>query len=416
MKFAAGTPEAAAIYEKSVERLTEHIGIQAWRGVSELTQAIEKMKNVEYEEPEEPVRLYYSNTDRTKTTTEPTKDDGSPHTPVTSDGLYAVELQRYVNQHKSWEVKDSQYNENRSRAFNLILQHCPESVKTEVKNAEKWKEVSGPHDAIGLLGILRDLAHGKKERKQSTMVKVKADLAMYATLQTDKQTLEDYARIYNAQVDVINANGGQAGYNAEIFNEHLQRILKEKGKDATWWRERTDDQRKPILKDATKAACDEFLACLFLLNADPARYGGLEQELANDYVKHAHDKDAAKRIYPDKLLGMKRVMQDHGGAKTAAKKTTPAPDGGVAFQETGHETPGDGKRNRPKKAKCRVCGKRHPFGDDPTKCRNASKERKDQVLAEIAREEAAKANPSPAPATRPPRQQGTTNTNVQADE
>ena len=133
VKFAAGTPEAAAIYEKSVERLTEHIGIQAWRGVSELTQAIEKMKNVEYEEPEEPVRLYYSNEDKTSTTTEPTKEDGSPHTPVTSDGLYAVELQRYVNQHKSWEVKDSQYNENRSRAFNLILQHCPEPVKVEVK-------------------------------------------------------------------------------------------------------------------------------------------------------------------------------------------------------------------------------------------------------------------------------------------
>ena len=38
---------------------------------------------------------------------------------------------------------------------------------------------------------IRDDAHGKKERKQSTMVKVKADLTLYATLQTDKQTLED---------------------------------------------------------------------------------------------------------------------------------------------------------------------------------------------------------------------------------
>ena len=79
---------------------------------------------------------------------------------------------------------------------------------------------------------------------------------------------------------------------------------------------------------------------------------------------------------------------------------TTAADGGVTFQEAGRETPapGDGKRNRPKKAKCRVCGKKHPYGDDPTKCRNASKERKDKVLAEIAREEAAKANPSPTPA------------------
>ena len=108
VKFAAGTPEAAATYEKSVERLTEYIGIQAWRGVSELTQAIEKMKNVEYEEPDEPVRLYYLTDKKTSTTTDATNEAGAPYTPVTLDALYAVELQRYVNQHKSWETKDSQ--------------------------------------------------------------------------------------------------------------------------------------------------------------------------------------------------------------------------------------------------------------------------------------------------------------------
>ena len=30
--FAGGTPEAAALYEKNVERLTEHLGIQPWKG------------------------------------------------------------------------------------------------------------------------------------------------------------------------------------------------------------------------------------------------------------------------------------------------------------------------------------------------------------------------------------------------
>ena len=151
-------------------------------------------------------------------------------------------------------------------------------------------------------------------------------------------------------MDVINTNGGQVGYNVEIFSGHLQRILKEKKINAAGWRGKNNDERKPIIKDATAAACDEYLACLFLLNADPARYGGLEQELANEYVKNAHEKDATQKVYPAKLLGMKRVMQDHGGTKTAAKKMTTAADGGVAFQEAGRETPapGDGKRNRPK--------------------------------------------------------------------
>ena len=196
--FAGGTPEAAATYEKNVERLTEYLGIQPWKGISELTQSTEKMENAVLVEPEEPARLYYTDTGRKTTTREPTEDDGTPLVPVVADALYAVLLQAYLSKHKSWEAKDAQHSENKSRAYNLFLQHCPEPIKTEVKQAEQWKAVSESHDAIGLLKILRDLAHGKKERKQSTMVKVKADLTLYAALQTDKQTLEDYARVFNA--------------------------------------------------------------------------------------------------------------------------------------------------------------------------------------------------------------------------
>ena len=57
VKFAVGTPEAAEMYEKSVERLREHLGVQPWKGISEVTQAIEKMENTVFGEPREPVRL-----------------------------------------------------------------------------------------------------------------------------------------------------------------------------------------------------------------------------------------------------------------------------------------------------------------------------------------------------------------------
>ena len=74
--FAGGTPEAAAKYEKNMEHLTEHLGVQPCKGISELTQAIERMENAVYEEPEEPIRLYYANASKTKTTLKPNKDDG----------------------------------------------------------------------------------------------------------------------------------------------------------------------------------------------------------------------------------------------------------------------------------------------------------------------------------------------------
>ena len=123
------------------------------------------MENAIDTEPEEPVRKYY--TDNTKASSEetPNNENRSPRVQVVVDALYAVVLQKYLTAHKSWETKDILYKENRSRVYNLFLQHYPESIKTELKQGNKQKEASRSHDMIGLLKILQDLAHGKKEQK-----------------------------------------------------------------------------------------------------------------------------------------------------------------------------------------------------------------------------------------------------------
>lgn len=60
------------------------------------------------------------------------------------------------------------------------------------------------------------------------MAKVEADMGMFATHQTDKLSLNDYYKLFKAQVEVIYANGGAAGYNPELFKNHLARILVKK--------------------------------------------------------------------------------------------------------------------------------------------------------------------------------------------
>eukprot|EP00957_Ditylum_brightwellii_P159642 12151929-Ditylum_brightwellii.AAC.1 len=49
----------------------------------------------------------------------------------------------------------------------------------------------------------------------------------------------------------------------------------------------TDDLKKAIL-DAERGACEEYLACLFILVADGVRYQGLKQALDNQFLM---DKD-----------------------------------------------------------------------------------------------------------------------------
>ena len=119
--FASGTPEAAATYEVNVERLNNHLGVQAWKGGSELTRAIEAMKDPIYPEPQEPVRMYYTDAERKTQAAKDSDDDGTPRVPVVGDSLYAVLLQKYIKDHERWETKDIGYKENRARAYRLFL-------------------------------------------------------------------------------------------------------------------------------------------------------------------------------------------------------------------------------------------------------------------------------------------------------
>ena len=105
------------------------------------------MTNLVLTEPEEPARKYYTDDTRTLTSDEPNNiDDNTPRVPVVTDTLYAVLLQKYLTDHARWESKDTLYKENRSRAYNLFLQHCPQALQTELKQKEKWVDVSKLHD------------------------------------------------------------------------------------------------------------------------------------------------------------------------------------------------------------------------------------------------------------------------------
>ena len=130
--------------------------------------------------------------------------------------LYAAKYQAYVEDRKAYKAESSAWRENQTRAYMLFTAHCPEGLLEELKQVPGWDAVETEHNAIRLLTMLWDISHGKKVKKQGTMAKVEANLALMMCMQSETQTLNKYAKIFNAQVEVINANGGQAGYNTEL--------------------------------------------------------------------------------------------------------------------------------------------------------------------------------------------------------
>ena len=196
--FTSGTTDAAAVYEDVVKKLNRHLGQQPWKEVSVLSTALASLEPPVFTEPVEPVRQYWTNDKQERTTETRRKTDGTLLKPVDDAALHAAKYQAYVEERKTYKAESSAWKENRTRAFMLFTAHCPEGLLEELKQVPGWDKVAAAHDAIGLLNMLRDHSHGKKEKKQGTMAKVEADMALLATQQVAGQTLNQYAKLFNA--------------------------------------------------------------------------------------------------------------------------------------------------------------------------------------------------------------------------
>lgn len=110
---------------------------------------------------------------------------------------------------------------------------------------------------------------------------------------------------------------------------HLSGVLKKKNVTQEAYVAMSTDERKPLQSEAMKLAKEAYLACLFIMMADGARYGGVKAALGDNYL-------LGKQEYPQDLLAAKRLLADYRGVPGKARKAAAAADDqGVAFAEGG---------------------------------------------------------------------------------
>ena len=138
-------------------------------------------------------------------------------------------------------------------------------------------------DAIGLLGLIRDVVHGHTDDKNKVMARVERNLALYMCAQRAKQANSDYVKHFRTQVKTVMAHEGQpwshlalarlikADVHKELFNEKGETKLQ-------------DPELEWVRDEATSRANEQYLACLFIALANGGRYFELKQELHNAYL------------------------------------------------------------------------------------------------------------------------------------
>ena len=120
--------------------------------------------------------------------------------------------------------------------------------------------------------MIRDLAHLHDDTTQGTMAIVASDMVLYTTYMSKSETPVSFNHTFQANVDTINTHGGCAGRHPELVTQHMERLMF--ARNLTLDGDAND--LKKVKADAERAACDEYLSCLFILVADGGRYQGLK--------------------------------------------------------------------------------------------------------------------------------------------
>ena len=154
------------------------------------------------------------------------------------DPEYEAKLMRYRMLVTKYLRCDDEYNKlvkswknNRSRMFAIVLQHCPPDLVQRLKSKDMWAVTKERLDVIALTKMIRDVAHAHDDTTQGTMAIVASDMTLYTSYMSKSETPASFCCTFQANVDTINTHGGSAGRHPKLFDEHVARLMSERGLD-----------------------------------------------------------------------------------------------------------------------------------------------------------------------------------------
>ena len=156
---------------------------------------------------------------------------------------------------------------------------------------------------------------------------------LYTSHQAPNQTCDEYRRIFDSKVEVINAHGGHAGSHPGLQQQVLTKILLEQGMTKAVFEslEEGGEKEMEITKESEERSRKEYLACLFLTKSDNIRFSELKKSLANDGLKgdvnYPTDIDSAYTL----LEGYKQI----GAPQERRGHTADNPEEHLAFAQPG---------------------------------------------------------------------------------
>ena len=130
-------------------------------------------------------------------------------------------------------------------------------------------------DPVKLLIMLRDMAHNYDSTKDETMSIIESDMKLMMGFQGKTATVDELLCLFRSRVKTIIAHGGNLGHHLGQVLRVLKREKEKEGLDETAYLNLGTAKIIAFDMKGMKQANNEYLACLFMRQADAGRYRNL---------------------------------------------------------------------------------------------------------------------------------------------
>jgi hypothetical protein len=150
--------------------------------------------------------------------------------------------------------------------YNLVWGQCSKTMQQKLESLDDYIDIRNSSDGIGLLLAIKNTAYNYNDEKYIFELVIEAQYRVMVLRQnnmTPQQYYEKFSNLVSVYIHCGGSNDPDPGLYEHVATEHGWKTITEK--------------RKAEVKEM-------YWATLFILHADPIRYGGLITDLQNDYL------------------------------------------------------------------------------------------------------------------------------------
>ena len=325
------------LYIKTTEEIAGYVG-KTYDNGRDIRRAVEKLSPPPFTPPSDPP------TNATETEKE----------------IWKEEIKVHVRRRRTLE-------DNIAKLFSLVLGQCSESLRQKIEAHPDHEEVEDRVDGIGLLRIIKSLAHDVRAEK-SPVQSLHATIRSFFLMNQGNDSIVEYGDRFTAHRGVLEE------MKAAVADEAMMEIvLKQQQIDAS---KATSDQKQAAIIEGR----EQLMAMAHFMGADKRRFGRLQEEVENDFLKGRDD-------FPKTVIASMNLLSNYKmDPRNMVQVHRPANDG-VAFTNVGNEngqeqgTTLTNTGNRDKShIKCFNCQEMGHYANQCTKTRETNQESATQLL------------------------------------